>query len=88
MTLQFIYIKMAGCLLNFLFLSMSKVKFANSIMTMDNQENEKNMKELDWFDKLSNEQQKDVLEGLAEADSGETIPHAEVVKIFRKWGLK
>lgn len=79
---------MAGCLLNFLFLSMSKVKFANSIMTMDHQENEKNMKELDWFDKLSNEQQKDVLEGLAEADSGETIPHAEVVKIFRKWGLK
>ncbi|HEY8783659.1 MAG TPA: hypothetical protein VIM16_18675 [Mucilaginibacter sp.] len=42
----------------------------------------------DWFDKLSNEQQKDVLEGLAEADRGETVPHSEVVKLFGKWGLK
>lgn len=42
----------------------------------------------DWFDELSDEQQKDVLEGLAEADRGETISHAEVVKIFGKWGLK
>jgi predicted transcriptional regulator len=42
----------------------------------------------DWFDELSDEQQKDVLEGLAEADRGETVPHSEVVKLFAKWGLK
>lgn len=42
----------------------------------------------DWFDELSDEQQKDVLEGLAQADRGETIPHAEAVKLFGKWGLK
>jgi hypothetical protein len=42
----------------------------------------------DWFDELSDEQQKDVMEGLAEADRGETVPHAEVVKLFGKWGLK
>lgn len=42
----------------------------------------------DWFDELSTEHQKDVLEGLAQADRGETIPHAEVVKLFGKWGLK
>jgi predicted transcriptional regulator len=42
----------------------------------------------DWFDELSEEQQKDVLEGLAEADRGETVPHSEVVKLFGKWGLK
>jgi predicted transcriptional regulator len=42
----------------------------------------------DWFDELGEEQQKDVLEGLAEADRGETLPHAEVVKLFGKWGLK
>ena len=42
----------------------------------------------DWFDELSTEQQKDVLEGLAQADNGETLPHAEVVKLFGKWGLK
>jgi predicted transcriptional regulator len=42
----------------------------------------------DWFDELSEEQQKDVLEGLAEADRGETVTHPEVVKLFGKWGLK
>jgi hypothetical protein len=42
----------------------------------------------DWFDELSDEQQKDVMEGLAKADRGETVPHAEVVKLFGKWGLK
>jgi predicted transcriptional regulator len=42
----------------------------------------------DWFDELNNEQQKDVLEGLAQADRGETVAHAEVVKLFSKWGLK
>ena len=42
----------------------------------------------DWFDELNEDQQEDVLEGLAEADRGETVSHAEVVKIFGKWGLK
>ena len=42
----------------------------------------------DWFDELSELQQQDVLEGIAEADNGEVIPHAEVVKIFQMWGLK
>ncbi|HEY4324918.1 MAG TPA: hypothetical protein VGN20_13060 [Mucilaginibacter sp.] len=42
----------------------------------------------DWFDELSEDQQKDVLDGLAEADKGDTVTHAEVVKIFGKWGLK
>ncbi len=42
----------------------------------------------DWFDKLNDKQQKDVLEGLAEADRGETVSNAEVVKLFGKWGLK
>jgi predicted transcriptional regulator len=42
----------------------------------------------DWFDELSTEQQKDVLEGISQADKGETVAHAEVVKLFGKWGLK
>jgi hypothetical protein len=42
----------------------------------------------DWFDELSDEQQKDILESIAEADRGETVPHVEVVKLFGKWGLK
>jgi predicted transcriptional regulator len=42
----------------------------------------------DWFDELGDEQKKDVLEGLAEADRGETVSHSVVVKLFGKWGLK
>ncbi|WP_184544546.1 hypothetical protein [Mucilaginibacter sp. FT3.2] len=42
----------------------------------------------DWFDELNDEQQKDVLEGIAQADRGEIVPHDEVLKIFGKWGLK
>jgi hypothetical protein len=42
----------------------------------------------DWFDELGTEQQKDILEGISEADRSETVPHAEVVKLFGKWGLK
>ena len=45
-------------------------------------------RKVDWFDELNAEQQNDVLEGLAEADNGETVPHSEVVKLFGKWGLK
>ncbi len=45
-------------------------------------------REDDWFDGLSTEQQQDILEGLADADNGRTVPHSEVVKMFGKWGLK
>lgn len=42
----------------------------------------------DWFDELLPAQQKDVQDGIAEADRNETIPHSEVVKLFQKWGMK
>jgi len=42
----------------------------------------------DWFDELSVEQRNDVLEGLSEADRGDTVSHADAVKLFEKWGLK
>ena len=45
-------------------------------------------RKVDWFDELSAEQQNDVLEGLSEAERGETVPHSEAVKLFGKWGLK
>ncbi|WCT13802.1 hypothetical protein [Mucilaginibacter jinjuensis] len=41
----------------------------------------------DWFDELSEEQQKEVLEGLAQADNGEIISHEEAIGLFGKWGL-
>jgi predicted transcriptional regulator len=42
----------------------------------------------DWFDELTPEQQKDVMEGLTDADNGEIITHIEAVEIFEKYGLK
>lgn len=42
----------------------------------------------DWYDDLSDEQQRDVIEGIKEADKGETITHSEAVKRFSKWGLR
>ncbi len=45
-------------------------------------------RESDWFDALSENQQKDVLEGLDQADRGDVVPHEEAVKLFGKWGLK
>jgi predicted transcriptional regulator len=53
-------------------------------MEINNISSDKN----DWFDSLTGEQQKDILEGLAEADRGDTITHVEAVKLFEKWGLK
>ena len=41
----------------------------------------------DWFDELSKDQPKNVLEGLAQADRGEIISHDEAVKLFSKYGL-
>jgi predicted transcriptional regulator len=42
----------------------------------------------DWFKDLNLTTQKDILEGLAEADNGEIFAHSDVVKLFGKWGLK
>jgi|GEM_PF-3126964 len=42
---------------------------------METNDNEK----LDWFDELSEEQQKSILRGLVEADKGEVIPHDEAL---------
>jgi predicted transcriptional regulator len=41
----------------------------------------------DWFDDLSDDQQIEVLEGIAQADRGEIISHDEAVKLFGKYGL-
>lgn len=45
-------------------------------------------REINWFDQLSPSQQQDINNDIAEADRGETIPHAEVVKQFQKWGMQ
>ena len=51
------------------------VLFNISLFTMETNDTEK----LDWFDELSEEQQKSILRGLEEADKGEVIPHNEAL---------
>lgn len=41
--------------------------------------------ESDWWDELSEEEQKEIEEGLAELDRGEYISNEEVMKYFDKW---
>ncbi|TXK22429.1 hypothetical protein FVR03_23010 [Pontibacter qinzhouensis] len=44
--------------------------------------------EADWWDEMSGQQKEVILEGLAQADQGQTVPHEEAVKMFGKWGLR
>ncbi|MGB3778364.1 MAG: hypothetical protein WA960_08385 [Tunicatimonas sp.] len=41
--------------------------------------------ENDFYDELTDEQKASVQRGLAQVTSGETIPHAEVSKIYQRW---
>jgi len=45
-------------------------------------------READWWDEMSGEQKETILEGIAQADQGQTVSHEEAVKMFGKWGLK
>ena len=45
-------------------------------------------READWWDEMSGEQKETILEGIAQADQGQTVSHEEAVKMFSKWGLK
>lgn len=45
-------------------------------------------READWWDEMSGEQKEIILEGIAQADQGQTVPHQEAVKMFGQWGLK
>lgn len=45
-------------------------------------------READWWDEMSGEQKEIILEGIAQADKGQTVPHEEAVKMFGQWGLK
>lgn len=71
-----------------------KLTILQTIMTVDDEGLLMDLKALlsnrktDWFEELSESQRQDVLEGLAQADHGETVSHEEAVKIFGKWGLK
>lgn len=45
----------------------------------------KKSKEVDWWDEISSEEKAEIEEGLAQADSGEVVPHKEVMAKHDKW---
>lgn len=45
----------------------------------------KKSKEVDWWDEISTEERAEIQEGIAQADRGELIPHAEVMEKYKKW---
>ncbi len=45
----------------------------------------KTAKQVDWWDTISDEERAEIGQGLAEADSGEVIPHEEVMAKYKKW---
>ena len=45
----------------------------------------KTVKQIDWWDTISDEERAEIEQGLAEADRGEVIPHEEVMAKYKKW---
>jgi len=45
----------------------------------------KKEKEVDWWDRISEREQSEIEEGLAQADRGEVNSHAEVMAKYKKW---
>lgn len=45
----------------------------------------KREKEHDWWDMISAEEKAEIEEGLAQADSGEVVPHNQVMDKYKKW---
>lgn len=41
--------------------------------------------ETDFYDDLTDEQKASARKGVAQVKSGETVPHAEIKKMYEKW---
>lgn len=42
-------------------------------------------KDIDWWDKLSNEERSEIEIGISQADKGEVISHTEAMAKYKKW---
>jgi predicted transcriptional regulator len=57
-------------------------KILNAIKTLLS---EKTSEEVDWWDKISDEERDEIKQGLTEAENGDVITHDEVMKKYKKW---
>lgn len=42
----------------------------------------------DWWDNISEEEKDEIIEGIAQADNGDFLPHEEVMAKYEKWRSK
>ena len=42
----------------------------------------------DWWDIISEEEKDEIIEGIAQADNGDVLPHEEVMAKYEKWRSK
>jgi len=45
-------------------------------------------KEIDWWDEISEEERKEIKQGLVQADRGQVVPHHKVMEKYKKWLTK
>lgn len=48
----------------------------------------KNDQQADWWDQISEEEKAEIVEGLAQADNGDVVPHEVVMAKYDKWRSK
>ena len=42
----------------------------------------------DWWDNISEEEKDEIIDGIAQADNGDVLPHEEVMAKYEKWRSK
>jgi predicted transcriptional regulator len=72
-------------------ISSTKLQLAKKLLDTEDKEVLKYIKALfetrttDWWDGLPKEVQKSIEIGLKQAEKGETVPHDQVMKKYKKW---
>ena len=62
-----------------------KISDSNVLIAVKTLLSGKTIKQADWWNTISEEERKEIMQGLAEADRGELIPHDEVMAKYKKW---
>jgi hypothetical protein len=58
-------------------------KVLNSIYKQLKTQTEK--KETDFWDEFTSEQKEEIMASIEESEKGETVPHSQVMKKYKKW---
>jgi predicted transcriptional regulator len=62
-----------------------KISDSNVLIAVKTLLSGKTIKQADWWNTISEEEREEIMQGIAEADRGELIPHDEVMAKYKKW---